>query len=271
MTQADTDIVTLRAQVDKLEQDLDAKNVAFASLQGRMDVFLREREDAESWRQHLDERERRVQELERKMEEWEKVRIETSHERERLNSVVSTVQSARRSLETEVAQKEVGDAPQSLEMSAPSSSTTSTMTVTPQTVATSLPDGSAAAADLMTLQATHSSTLTELESVSSKYRDALREISDLAAQIAEAKLHSDTSSEVDTGEMAREPPKTPTSSRRRAMSRREFSDYLPGVPSSPSGLSGTASPPVARRSFFRHAASSEGLHSRYGVPTSSTI
>ena len=110
------------------------------------------------------------------------------------------------------------------------------------------------------LQQRHSVTLAELEEVTSKYRDALREIADLSAQISEARLNSDTSSEVGSeAGGSRIVPRTPTTGRR-PHSRRETVDTLSALSIPPSPSSGTS-----RRGFFRHAASSEGLHSRYDV------
>lgn len=235
---ADGDIVSLRAQVEKFEADLDTKDAAISKLQSRVDSMLAESEDMRQWKESLAEREQRVQDLERQMEEWEKVRAETGLHRQRLASAVSDVETTRRSLEAEVNGANL-----------PASPTHSTMTITP-----------ADSSELTSLRERHQNTLSELDSVSAKYRDALKEISDLAAQIAEAKLHSETSSEVSssdagTGRVVLRSP----SSGRRTVSRRETSDSLSSL-NAPA--LGAAPPPSSRRNFFRHAASSEGLHSR---------
>ncbi|KAF8323370.1 kinesin-domain-containing protein [Clavulina sp. PMI_390] len=233
---ADGDIVTLRKQVDKFEAALDAKDAAIAKLETRIESMLNESEDMRQWKTSLAEREKRVQELERQMEEWEKVRAETGQHRQRLVSAVSEVESNRRSLEAEVNGATV-----------PASPTHSMMTITP-----------ADSSELTTLREKHQSTLTELEEVSSKYRDALTEISDLAAQIAEAKLHSETSSEVGSSDNGNRPLSRSPRPSHRSISRRQTSESISilNVPTL-----GTP-PPPSRRNFFRHAASSEGLHSR---------
>lgn len=233
LTRADTDIVTLRSQVEKLESDLESRDAAVAKLQARVEAMLAEGEDLRQWKDSLAEREKRVQELEQQMEEWEKVRVEAGFERQRLASVVSEVET-RRSLEAEV-------------NGLPASPTHSTMTVTP-----------ANAPELSQLREKHQSTLAELDSVSTKYRDALKEISDLAAQIAEAKLHSETSSEVSSSETgANRPISRSPKPGRRSVIRRDTSESLSSL-AVPAG----SNPPSSRRNFFRHAASSEGLHSR---------
>jgi hypothetical protein len=257
LTRADTDMSEFHAQVEKLEIDLEQKNEALDTLQGRLDVFLREQDDARNWKETLDEREKRMQELELKMQEWEQVRRETSEERERLGDVVQGVRKARRSLEVEGTKKSSSSLPKiRLGDTTPTSSSFSTTIIKPDR----LSECSGEDNEFSVLQKTHSDTLAELESVTSKYRDALREIADLAAQISEAKLQSDTSSEVgsDTAS-SRLPPKAP----RRGISRRETVDGLTSLKIPPSPISVAAVPP--RRSLFRHAASSEGLHSRYDI------
>ncbi|KAF8311679.1 uncharacterized protein EI90DRAFT_3160391 [Cantharellus anzutake] len=242
LASADVDIVSLRTQIEKLETDLYEKNGMVASLQGRLDNLLREQADAASWKESLAEREKRVEELEKKMEEWEKVRAETAEERRRLSSVVSEVASARQSLEAEVNSIDIP------RLHLPSSPTTSVSTVH---------GSSSAEQEVLALQQKHSATLSELEEVSSKYRDALREIADLSAQISEAKLNSETSSEVGSeAGGSRMVPRTPSTGRR-PLPRRETVDGLGILSIPPSPSAGTS-----RRGFFRHAASTEGLHSR---------
>ena len=234
LTRADTDIVALRSQVEKLELDLESKDADIAKLHARIEAMFAESEDLRQWKDSLAEREKRVQELERQMEEWERVRAETGLQRQRLASTVSEVETTRRSLEAEV-------------NGLPASPTHSTMTITP-----------ADASELNQLREKHQTTLAELDAVSAKYRDALKEISDLAGQIAEAKLHSETSSEVSSSEAGtnRPMPRSPKPGRR-SVSRRDTSESLSSLVV-PAG----SNLPPSRRNFFRHAASSEGLHSR---------
>jgi kinesin family protein 4/21/27 len=95
---------------------------------------------------------------------------------------------------------------------------------------------------LLALQQTHTATLADLSSITAKYRDALREISDLAAQIQEAKL-SDTIPESPLNKSIEIPPF------RRRMTGGRVRE------ASESQLDG-------RRLFFRQAASAESLHAR---------
>jgi kinesin family protein 4/21/27 len=220
---------------------------------------LRENDDIRKWKEDLAERERRVHDLEKKMEEWERVREETAVQRKRLSNTVSEVETSRKSLEAEV-------------NCIPASPTHSTMTITPEV---RISDSSTH--ELLALRETHQRTLAELNSVSTKYHEALKEISDLAAQISEAKLHSETSSEIsspaDTSTLGGRVLRNSPSPRHRTLSRRESLSAI-SVPPSPNMS------PSARRNFFRHAASSEGLHSRsqsqslsselYSVPFSRT-
>lgn len=248
----------MRAHIDNMEAELEKRTADLNNLQSRLDVILREREDMESWKSMLDEREKKVQALELQMEEWEKVRKEAALERERLGSVVGDVESARESLRVAATDSETSS-PLSAHPGLPltnGESAPSTETETEPSPALRL--------EYLTLQTTHSETLTELNMVSTKYRDALREISDLAAQIAEVKLQtSDTASDdlgSDAGSVGRAP-RTPTSVGRRRQLTRNLSESgfaSPGFSAPP--VAGT--PSSARLSFFRHAASAEGLRSR---------
>ena len=101
---------------------------------------------------------------------------------------------------------------------------------------------------LVALQQTHTATLADLSSVSAKYRDALREIADLAAQLQEAKVNASI-----PPTPLSESPERPTevSSPRRRMTRGMSKDGLDGP------LTGTG-----RRLLYRQAASTESLHAR---------
>jgi hypothetical protein len=132
--------------------------------------------DGSSWRSDLEQRERKVKELEVKMAEWERKKKEAGEERLRLGSVVSEVVQARKSLESLTTGMRVP------------------MASRPQSLVTSTPNKAdlSLESQLVALQQTHTATLADLSSVTSKYRDALREISDLAAQIQEVKLSNPT-------------------------------------------------------------------------------
>lgn len=95
------------------------------------------------------------------------------------------------------------------------------------------------------LQQTHTATLADLSSVTAKYRDALREISDLAAQIQEAKLSNPEPNRPETPDKLAEAPifrRRMTGGSRRDPSESQYSSE--------------------RRHFFRQAASAESLRAR---------
>lgn len=181
--------------------------------------------DGDAWRNDLEEREQRVRDLEHKLEEWETKRKEANDERSRLGGVVEEVQQARRSLEMDMA------------------SAAGIRKQIPESATTARDEQTALEGQFKALQETHAATLSDLASVSSKYSDALKEIADLAGQINEIKLGSPSSrseSPVFEGVAIKKRPGT------RA---REMSDGQINV--------------TGRRHFFRQAASTENLHSRY--------
>ena len=221
LSRSDESILTLRAAVEKLEKDCDGRREEVEILQSRLDGIMT---DGDSWRNDLEEREKRVRELELKLEEWEAKKKEANEGRARLGDINIEVAKARRSLELDiVAIKERNFSEKPVE-------DLSDKPVENQ---------------LQALQETHAATLADLSAVTEKYRDALKEISDLALQINELKLNSPSS----RSESPERIPDTPLGPRRRFAQRpRELSD-------------GQISP-ASRRLFFRHAASTESLHSR---------
>ena len=228
--------------MEELEKECERRRNEIEALQTRLNTL---REDGENWRSDLEARELKVKQLEEKMVEWEEKRKDAAESRLRLGDVVEEVVSARRSLEVDLA-------------NAPSLTNASEYTETPSnlTSSLSLPSednakemSSAETAQLLALQQTHTATLADLSSVTTKYRDALREISDLAAQIQEAKLSNlsiaeSSSDSLETDKLEDIPMRKRITSTRM----REPVD----VQMSPS----------SRRLFFRHAASAESLHAR---------
>jgi predicted RNase H-like nuclease (RuvC/YqgF family) len=168
LARADESVLTLQQTVENLEEESDRRREEVEVLQTRLENL---KSDGTSWRSDLEERERKVKELELKMAEWERKKKEAGDERLRLGSVVGEVAQARKSLES------LSTNTGSNGVSTPVSGTS-----TPNKADLSLES------QLVALQQTHTATLMDLSSVTSKYRDALREISDLAAQIQEAKL-----------------------------------------------------------------------------------
>ncbi|CAE6447398.1 unnamed protein product [Rhizoctonia solani] len=236
LARQDKDVESLRNDMAKLERELAQSRERCKTMDSLVETLRAEREaerkDREEWSKILEAREKKVEELETRMAEVEKMRTELQSERERLGNAVGGVERARRSIEfTAPATNGSGDA--------------------------------LVAEELEQLRKQHADTLQELNTVNSRYQDALHDISDLYAQINEAKFQAIghqpppvpplPSTEPSSADELRSPP-TPTF-RRRAGSRAALDSPV----SRPSR--GTESP-SQKRLFFRQAASSESLHAR---------
>ncbi|KAJ3864658.1 kinesin domain-containing protein [Lentinula novae-zelandiae] len=231
LSRSDESVLALQQTVERLEKESEQRQEEVQVLQTRLETL---RQDGESWRNDLEQREAKVRELEIKMKEWEKKRQDAGDARVRLGSVVDEVAAARRNFEIDLSTPGSSPSKESSEEDAFSNAATDP----------------SLQKELIALQQTHNATLVDLSSVTTKYRDALREISDLAAQIQEAKLANATEPEsvADTTDSERAPEK-PVIKRRMTSGRlRETSEtqYNTG----------------GRRLFFRQAASTESLHSR---------
>ena len=243
LARSDESILGLQQTVESLERECDRRQDQVEMLKSRLEAL---RQDGESWRTYLEEREKKVRELELKMLEWERKKNDAGDARIRLGNVVGEVASARRSLQIDIT-----NTPASTNGSpSPSSATgpiarplASEISQGPDT-----PEGNvenlALESQLLALQQTHTATLADLSSVTAKYRDALREISDLAAQIQEAKLNN-TIPESPLDKSVEIPP-----FRRRMTGGRAKDASEPQLNS------------AGRRLFFRQAASAESLHTR---------
>ena len=237
LTRSDESILELQQTTEQLERECEMRSEEAEVLQKRLDNLL---QDGEGWRSDLEERERKVKELEEKMTEWEKRKTEVGETRARLGSVVEEVASARRSLEISLA-------------NAPTPNNGGNIlhhkAITPASLSSI---EQALESQLATLQQTHTATLADLASVSAKYRDALREISDLAAQIQEAKLGnlSTAPSESNDSPIGDKSIEFPLPSKRRIMGGR-LRDI--GDPRLDAGN---------RRFLYRQAVSTESLHLR---------
>jgi prophage DNA circulation protein len=240
LSRSDDSILVLQQNVEELEKECERRLNEIGTLQTRLDTF---RQDGENWRSDLEARELKVKQLEEKMLEWEQKRKDAAESRLRLGEVVEEVVSARRSLEVDLA-----NAP-SLANASECPETLSNLTSSPPE-ANAKEMSSTETAQLLALQQTHTATLADLSSITTKYRDALREISDLAAQIQEAKLSNlsiaeSSSDSLDTDKLQDIPPlrKRITSTRMRESVEVQMN-------------------PSSRRLFFRQAASAESLHAR---------
>lgn len=256
LARSDESVLSLQQTVERLEKEVDQRRDEVEVLQSRLETL---RLDGEGWRTDLEERERRVRELEERMEDWERKRQDAGATRTRLGNVVNEVAQARRSLEVDLKSAPamgVADADAEASpvhhngMPLPEETDGSLTSTTP----TPADPDAALQSQFFALQETHNATLTDLSTVTSKYRDALREISDLAAQIQEAKLNNpmaepmvdsptttEKSIELPPGSPARR--RMPSNGRLRESSEPQFNA-------------------AGRRLFFRQAASAESLHSR---------
>jgi len=239
LSKSDESILSLQQSVEQLEQECDKRRGEADVLQFKLDAL---QQDGDGWRADLEKREKRVFELEQKMVEWEQKKKEAGETRIRLENVVEEVVTTKKDLEG------LSSSPTSID--APTNELTAE--ITPQgttSVVISQPEQDMTP-QYLALQQTHTATLADLSAVSSKYRDALREISDLAAQLDEAKLGSPTIAEEEpTDELTAVERPESLQIRRRNLNGRHREDIQVNA--------------AGRRLFFRQAASAESLHSRY--------
>lgn len=217
LAQSDESVLALRETVEKLEKECDRRREEAEVLQSHLESLMR---DGESWRSDLEERERKVRALE--LKKWEAKKKEAAQDRERLGDLVGEVAKARKTLE------EVAPAMKT------NGTSTDSLGVEPN---------NSVEGQLVALQQTHTATLADLSSVTAKYRDALREITDLAAQLDEAKVNASIA-------LSESPERPADLSPRRRMTR---------VPKD--GLEHPTNGTV-KRPFFRQVVSTESLHSR---------
>ncbi len=227
LAKSDESVLALRETVEKLERECEKRRDQVKALEARLEGL---QHDRESWRTDLERREASVRALELKMKEWEAKRQEANEDRERLGELAGEVEKAKKQLEVSSAFKTNG------------ATANGTTTNGANSEVSSIHESdSSLESQLVALQQTHTATLADLSSVTAKYRDALREIADLAAQLQEAKVNAPVPP-------SESPERSGEISPRRRMNRSRDQE-----PSSASG----------KRLFFRNAASSESLHSRY--------
>ncbi|KAF8584073.1 kinesin [Ramaria rubella] len=224
LARSDESVLSLRECVQRLEHEVETRVQAAELLQRRLNELTA---DEHGWRSDLELRESKLKEMERQLEAWEEKRRLVGEERERLGDVAGDVAKARRSLEVDM--RSAANPPSDGE------------------------HGLSSEDQLTSLQQTHQATLSDLAAVTDKYRDALREISDLAAQIQEAKLQSVAT--LESSEEISEPPLPPTPRRRLTIG----SNNTLRSPRSSETVQTNGN---GRRLFFRQAASTESLHGR---------
>ncbi|KAF7337943.1 Kinesin-domain-containing protein [Mycena venus] len=264
LARTDESVLALQQTVEKLEAECERRREEVTLLQGRLDAL---RSDGDSWRSDLEERERKVRELEERMEEWEKKKKEAGDARARLGAVVGEVAEARKSLQLDLVNGNGSDVETPLASVAvvPDEADRHPDHNAPPRAPS--PQGedkdSAVQQQLVTLQQTHTATLADLSSVTAKYRDALREISDLAAQIQEAKLHGESSTRHGRSESPTQDLETPVEKQQPFVDMPPFRRRMTGGGRSRESSSGEPQYNSAgRRLFFRQAASAESLHGR---------
>ncbi|KAJ7024324.1 kinesin domain-containing protein [Mycena alexandri] len=257
LARTDESVLGLQQTVEKLEAECERRREEVGLLQGRLEAL---RADGDNWRSDLEERERKVRELEVKMQEWERKKKEAGDARVRLGTVVGEVAEARKSLQLDIGANGAETPPDE------SQTPLATVALVPDE-ADKHPDGPPPGAapsnelqnQLVSLQQTHTATLADLSSVTAKYRDALREISDLAAQIQEAKL----SGAAVEGPARADSPTLETPVEKLVESPPPFRRRMTGGARSRESSSGEPQYNSAgRRLFFRQAASAESLHGR---------
>ena len=221
LAKSDKSVLSLQQTIARLECEGEKRAQEVAALQARLENL---EQDGAGWRTDLEVRERKVKDLELRMEEWERKKKEANEDRVRLSGMVGEVEQAK----------------QSLQDSNKTDGSSSSGVSTPATVDLSVEN------QLIALQQTHAATLADLSTVTVKYRDALQEIADLAAQIQEANLANPTIPEFESLET---PPV-----RRKMISLRNKEVMADAQFDSP-----------IRKSFFRQAVSLESLHGRYIV------
>ncbi|KAI0345257.1 kinesin-domain-containing protein [Trametopsis cervina] len=221
LAKSDESVLSLQQSVERLEADCEARREEVRLLEARLENIQR---DGEGWRSDLEEREQKIQKMEAELREREEALKVAAETRERLGIIVNDVSEARKNLE--------------VASIASNKSEVSSINEPENT----------AEAQLIALQQTHTATLADLSSVSAKYRDALREIADLAAQLQEAKVNASI-----PPTPLSESPERPAeaSSPRRRMVRGASRD---GADVQFNGSS--------RRLLYRHPASMESLHTR---------
>lgn len=238
LSRSDESVLELQRTVEHLEQECERRRDEAEVLQKRLDNLCR---DGDNWLSNLEERERKVKELEEKMGEWQKKKKDAGEARARLGNVVEEVASARRSLEIDLAKTSPppspGDASDDsvIRDAVPAARSSSELALESQ---------------LTSLQQTHTATLADLASVSAKYRDALREISELAAQIQETRLGNMSTSASDTNDSP--------------MGDKSI-DFPPAFRRRMTGGRTRDSPDLrldTRRPLYRQAVSTESLHLR---------
>jgi len=239
LARSDESMVGLQQTVENMERECERRRDEVKVLESRLEAL---KQDGDGWRNDLEGRERHVKELESKLAEWEQKKSDAKDARMRLGSVVGQVANAKNGLAVDLATLSVPPTPSD------ASRSVSPVTADPPVDHTSPPVDSALQSQFLALQETHTATLADLSTVSAKYRDALREISDLAAQIQEAKLsHPNV---IDSGFIespAVEKPIEMLSPRRRMTL----------------GRSRESSDDTHTRRLFRQAASAESLRARY--------
>lgn len=206
---------TLRRQIDVLERDVQRREEAYQELEGRLSL-LDTSGDHKQLLAEIDEKDRRVLDLERTLDELKSKTLVAEQEQERLEKLAAVEKEAKEELQSRVRTLERASIVSVASRTRPDSFSS------PQTPAdgadgdpieesTSIPPSSArtsSSADavvvaalehqLAKLQQSHDATLVELEAANVKYRNSLKEIEDLNAQVSDAKIVNSNSEDGDS-------------------------------------------------------------------------
>lgn len=196
---------TLRRQIDVLERDVQRREEAYQELEGRLSL-LDTSGDHKQLLAEIDEKDRRVLDLERTLDELKSKTVVAEQEQERLEKLAAVEKEAREELQSRVRTLERASIMSVASRTRPDSVSSSQAPADgadsdPIDESTSLPTSSAltsSSADavvvaalehqLAKLQQSHDATLVELEAANVKYRNSLKEIEDLNAQVSDAKI-----------------------------------------------------------------------------------
>lgn len=173
-TKTDDTTASLQRQIQVLERDIERREEANRDLESRLNL-LDTSGDHKLLLAEIDERDQRVLELERSLDELKSKNIASELEAARLQKIAEEEKEANSELAIQVRTFERA------QTISPTSTTFQSMPLP------SLPDP-VLLSRIDELQATYDKTFAELEITNVKYKESLREISDLNSQLEESKL-----------------------------------------------------------------------------------
>ncbi|GAA6004770.1 hypothetical protein JCM10207_001008 [Rhodosporidiobolus poonsookiae] len=212
LAKADESNAALRRQVEVLEREISRREEAHKELEARVSLLDTSKEQ-KLLLAEIDEKDRRLLELERSLDDLKTKADAAEGEAERLQRLADEEKAAKEDLEGQVrtleraaiVRRSVPDTPPQTPGELSEGEAAANGEATP--TKTAPPD---LQRQLDDLQATHTSTLQELEAAQDKYRESLKEIEDLNSQVQEAKLLRSQRSFSDLSDTAASPASTTT-------------------------------------------------------------